>query len=589
MRRVPKNLPATLLHLLVSIAMLLVLCISVFAQDDESINTARTGTLSGRVVTESGQPIPHAAVYIGAPMNPMQSRNSATDDNGNFQLDGLDPLIYTVIASAPSYYATPRDPEALPPYYRIGDSVTITMSKGGVITGTVTSANGEPLVQASVRAIMIRDANGKALTSGRVGIDRQTDDRGVYRVYSLPAGTFIVAVGGRGTYGYASNPYDTDAPTYAPGSSRDTAAEITVRSGEETTADIRYRGELGHVVSGVVNGPITQNSNTNITLAQVVNGVSFYSAMSYQAFNARGFAFYGVADGEYDLIAQTYFGVGETVASEPRRITVKGGDVSGIELAVKELASIKGHVALEPSPASECKNKRQPLLSETVVFVRRSDIRTPKEQLALPNFFGQSVPDQSGDFVLKNLAAGQFNVEARFFAKYWYLRSIVQNSGLPPIGNKAANRQTDVAKNGLTLRFGEHAGGVTITLAAGATSLRGTVKPSAGESLPAKLYVRLIPAEKENADDALRYFTGLVQPNGAFAINNVPPGRYWALAQPATENETQFAGKLRTPEAADARAKLRRGAEAAKAEIELKPCQNMIDYQLPLHSSSAKN
>lgn len=589
MHRVSKCFPPTLLQLLVSLAALLVLCISVSAQDDENKDTARTGTLSGRVVTESGQPVSHAGIYVGAPMNPMQSRQSSTDDNGNFRIDGLDPMIYTVSAAAASYYTAPRDPEALPPYYRLGDSVTITMSKGGVITGTVTSANGEPLVQASVRAIMVRDANGKALTSARAGIDRQTDDRGVYRIYGLPAGSYIVAVGGRGTYGYSSNPYDTDAPTYAPGSSRDTAAEIAVRSGEETTADIRYRGEPGHVVSGVVIGPIAQNSSTNISLAQVVNGVPLYSAFSFQAFNDRGFAFYGIADGEYDLIAQNYSGPGESVASEPRRITVKGADVSGVELAVKELASIKGHVVLEQSPAIECKNKRQPLLSETVVFVRRSETRTPKEQMALPNFFGQTVPDQSGDFLLRNLGAGQFNFDARFFAKYWYLRSILQNSGPAPVGNRTANRQTDVAKNGLTLRFGEHAGGVTITLSAGAASLRGTVKPSAGESVPAKLYVRLVPAEKENADDVLRYFTGLVQSDGAFSINNVPPGRYWALVQSATENETQSAGKLRTPEAADARAKLRRGAEAAKVEIELKPCQNMIDYQLPLHNSDAKN
>src|ERR1043166_1498258 len=580
MRRVRKNLPKILLHLLGSVATFLVLCLSVSAQDEESSSTARTGTLSGRVISESGQPISHAAIYVGAPMSPMQSRMSSTDDNGNFQIEGLDPLIYTVTASAPSYYATLRDPEALPPYYRIGDSVTISLTKGGIVTGTVTSATGEPLVQAIVRAIMIRDANGKALTSGRVGIDRQTDDRGVYRIYGLPAGSYIIAAGGRGNFGYSSNPYDTDAPTYAPASSRDTAAEITVRPGEETTADIRYRGEPGHVVSGVVNGSVAQNSTTNITLAQVVNGQTLYSASSYQAFTAKGFAFYGRADGEEDLTAQTFFGPGESAASEPRRITVKGGDVSGVELAVKELASIKGHVALEPSPAIECKNKRQPLFSETVVFVRRSESRTPKEQLALTNSFGQTVPDQSGDFVLRNLAAGQFNFDARFFAKYWYLRSIVQQSpGAPATGNRTATRQTDIAKNGLTLKFGEHAGAITITLAAGAASLRGTVKPSAGESMPAKLYVRLIPAEKENADDVLRYFTGLVQPDGTFEINNVAPGRYFALVQSATGNETQLGGKLRAPEAADARAKLRREAEAAKAELELKPCQNIIDYQ----------
>ena len=41
------------------------------------------------------------------------------------------------------------------------------------------------------------------------------------------------------------NPYDSDVPTYSPSSTRDNAAEVSVRSGEETNADIRYRGEPG--------------------------------------------------------------------------------------------------------------------------------------------------------------------------------------------------------------------------------------------------------------------------------------------------------------------------------------------------------
>ena len=50
--------------------------------------------------------------------------------------------------------------------------------------------------------------------------------------------------------------------------------------------------------------------------------------------------------------------------------------------------------------------------------------------------------------------------------------------------------------------------------------------------------------------------------------------RYCVDAQIAT------LAKLRQPEAATARGKLRRTAETKKSEIELKPCQNRSDYQL---------
>ena len=586
-----QNLHDPLFRLLAGILTFFTLAVVGVAQDDESRNsTARTGAISGRVVNDSGQPIPHATIYLGAPMNPMQGRTTITDDGGNFQITGLDAFIYTVSASAPTYFITPRDAEALPSYYRLGDSVTINLIKGGVITGTVSSSTGEPVVQASVRAIMVRDANGKPPGPGRFAIDRQTDDRGFYRIYGLPTGTYIVAAGGRSTYGYANNAYDSDVPTYAPSSTRDAAVAVAIQAGDEATVDIRYRGESGHAVSGVVSGAIAENSNTNITLAQVVNGVPLYNSVSFQPFNRKGFAFYGVADGDYDLVAQSYFGRGETLASEPRRITVKGADVSGLELVVRELASIRGRLVLEQATAAECKNKRQPLLLETVMVARRNEQDPSKDQLALPNFFAQSIPNASGDFALNNLSPGQFRLNTRFFAKYWYLRSMLREPpGATTSKSAPVNRQTDIARSGISLKFGERVSGVTVTLAAGAASLRGAVNPAQGGTLPANLYVHLVPAEREKADDVLRFFMTAVLANGAFGFNNLPPGRYWALARQPADSEPHSDAKLRAFEESETRTKIRRAAEIAKSEVEFKPCQNIIDYQLPFKVSLLKN
>lgn len=253
-----------------------------------------TGAITGRVVNENGQPIPHATIYVISPMAPIQSRNSVSDDGGNFQVNGLDALVYTVSASAPSYFTAPREPDSLPTYYRIGDSMTINMIKGGVITGTVTSPTGEPLVQVAVRSTLIRDANGKPPNPGRLAVDKVTDDRGIYRFYGLVAGTYVVSAGGRGSYWYSANAYDTDAPTYAPSSTRDAATEITVKAGEETNGvDIRYRGEPGHAVSGFASGLSSPNffSPTNITLTQIVSGAPQASSFSFQPPNSKGFAF----------------------------------------------------------------------------------------------------------------------------------------------------------------------------------------------------------------------------------------------------------------------------------------------------------
>ena len=70
--------------------------------------------------------------------------------------------------------------------------------------------------------------------------------------------------------------------------------------------------------------------------------------------------------------------------------------------------------------------------------------------------------------------------------------------------------------------------------------------------------------------------------DGTFALSNLPPGKYFALTQTNDDAQIATQAKLREPEteAAAARAKLRRAAETKKSEIELKPCQNLADYQL---------
>ena len=567
--------------------------VSAQSQEDESKSGAPgTGTVRGRVIDETGQPVPHATVYVNASVALPQRHITFTDDGGNFQINGLDALIYNVGASAPSYVTTPREPDSLS-YYRIGDSVTISMVKGGVITGTVTAATGEPLVQIAVRAILLRDTNGQPPAALRFPPARPTDDRGVYRIYGLTPGTYLVSAGGGGPYGYSTNAHDTEAPTYAPSSTRDGAAEIIVRAGEETTSvDIRYRDEPGHAVSGVVNGPTAPNSpsSINISLTQIINGVPQNSTFSYQLPARKGFAFYGVADGDYNLIAQSSLDQGEIVASELRRITVKAADVTGIELVLKGLASISGHLILETSAAAECRNKRHPLLSETLLIARRSEKNTLNDR-AFSNLFAQGSPDKSGDFRLRNLAPGHFNLDVRFFAKYWYLRSIAREAtAVQPVTGRVGvnNRLTDAARSGISLKFGERVSGLTVKLAEGAASLRGAVKTAAGESVPPKLYLYLAPAEKENAEDVLRFFIAPVPAEGTFGINNLPPGRYWVLARIAADNEPQSISKLRAPEETDLRTQIRRAAEAGKTAVEFKPCENVLTFELPFKNALLK-
>src|SRR5207244_13021005 len=146
---------------------------------------------------------------------------------------------------------------------------------------------------------------------------------------------------------------------------------------------------------------------------------------------------------------------------------------------------------LENSKDPACKGKRRPLFAETLVSAQRNEKDRSKGQAESLRFTAtQTAPDKEGAFALRNLTPGQYDFNSRFFAKYWYLQSIAlpAPAAQPVAGRPApASRPLDAARNRLTLKSGERASGLTITLAEGAASLRGNIKLAEGERLHPKL------------------------------------------------------------------------------------------------------
>src|SRR6185503_2040169 len=276
----------------------------------------------------------------------------------------------------------------------------------------------------------VRDPKGPFARMPQFGnTERSTDDRGLYRIYGLAPGIYVVSAGGAGNQSYQLTPYETDVPLYAPSSSRDTATEFTVRSGEETTADIRYRSELGHTVSG--NVKVAATNGAAVTLTPVEGGGFMPAGNTMQAPGARGFEIAGIGDGEYYLMAMeipvnqmNVTTMPDMATSEPKRITVKGADVSGIELITRPASSLGGRVALEPSKAPECQGKRKPLFAETLIDLVRNEKDADSTPLFMRMMAGAMSPDPKGAFVFRNLSPGRYRLNPSFHARFWYLQSI---------------------------------------------------------------------------------------------------------------------------------------------------------------------
>ena len=527
------------------------------------------GAIKGRVVNEGGHPLPNARVLIMGMGAMRANQETTTDREGKFEVDGLAATPYRVHAQLAGYVTPPRAlGDTQENRYHIGDSVTLVLTKGGVITGTVTTQTGEPIVGIRVRARMIADVDRQVFPLAWYSLERATDDRGVYRIYGVPEGKYVVWAGGAS--GPGQDPYDADVPTFAPSSNRDTAEEIVVRAGGETpNVDIRYRGEPGRTISGSV-----KNSNVwmgvSVTLTSPAD--KDWLIVSPQYPGSQGFSFYGVDDGDYDVTARAPQASGEWLLSPSKRIKVRGADVTGIELIAQPLAAVSGRVVLDETKATECTDKQQPVMTETVVSAWHNETEATKD---LPSYlWGIGAPvnaDEQGNVTLRNLAPGEYHFRTQLSAKLWYVKSITlaaQQAKAAPI---------DATRNWTTVKYGDRLSGLTITLAHGAASLRGQLAIPEDEMPPQNLFAYLVPAEKERADEALRFSAAPVPADGKISINNIAPGRYWIVVQPGPQLT-----RLRLPGETPLRAKLRREAEAAKNEIELKPCQSVSDLKLRL-------
>jgi hypothetical protein len=559
---------------------------------------AQSGTITGRINYEDGGSAANVTVMLSslrAYQQPANSRGSGdrtvTDEEGNFKFTGVAPGIYLLNVLESKGYVRPASfsPEAQEQQYcRVGDAVTITMVKGGVITGRVTAANGEPMVGVRVYPLLVRDAEGSPLKRMGGGRARMTDDRGVYRLYGLAPGSYVVYTRPE-TFGPTVSPYEGNIPTYHPSSTRDTAGEIAVTTGGEATGvDIHYRGERGRVVSGTFAGVGESSSpfqgGVGVTLTSVSTG-NFYSGGGVRVGeNANAFAIYGVPDGEYEIVARRMdVGIVEASASTPRRVTVKGADVTGIELRLAPMSSISGKIILD-APPRPCENTRKSSVEEVALRAYHDGVAG-----ANADFFNSMVsnvaPNEKGEFRILNLQDGRYHVEPRMPNEVWYLKSVTSTappaaSGSPR-GTTRSATPVDVSRNGIMLKTGEKVTGLTMTVADGGASLRGkVVAPDESTRLPTRLRIFLVPSENDAGDAVLRYAETTARGDRSFAFGNLAPGKYWLLARPVAEEEP--VDRPPTPLAWDAneRAKLRREAMAMKNEVELQPCGRENGYVL---------
>ncbi len=534
----------------------------------QTTNARRTGSITGRIVTEDGVPASGAQVFyteLGS-SRPSPPRNVPTADaEGNFTINNLEARSYRVLASLPGYVtANEDDPNRAA---RLGDHLTLQLVKGGVITGRVLTPRGEPVIGATIYPYRVRDGAGKATISTSGGRPALSDDRGVYRLYGLFAGAYVVATGPATSF--PGSPYLGVAPVFHPANTRDGATEVAVSPGSEVSGiDIRYRYDYGHTVSGKVSGAVTAEGARGsilIRLTPLGSQMMLANASVDPSRGQTGFELTGIADGDYEISALRFDRERGSAFSAPRRVTVRQVNVGGLELVLSPMAAITGKVVVEPlaAPNTETCGKSRPATLNEILLT--AQIVTTMNSPLPPGFVANTVAlADDGTFSITSLEAGGYRLLTDLPGEPWYVKSLALPAG------KTANA------GAFTLPLGEKLSGVVVTLAEGAAQIRGKWSGKANS----KMRVHLVPADVAMTNDVLRYYEAALSSEGAFTLTHLAPGKYWLVVKAAQALEE--GERLVRPLAWDAtaRAALRKEAEAATQVVELGACVRLSDYKL---------
>ena len=530
---------------------------------------AGTATISGIVITDDAdkKPVRRARVSI-MEQERRGGMTIITDDAGRFTFRNVPAGRYLLTPFKNAWVGTSfgaRRPGRSGTPITIADGqqvdkLTLRMARGGVITGTVTDESGRPLARTMVTPFryVFQGATRTLVPSGSTAT---SDDRGVYRIYGLQPGQYLVAarnplpgsspiagseirqttdadiqralaVGSGGRPGRAQ-PHQEDrgttvtyAPMFYPGTS--TASQATVISiapGDERTG-IDFPVSLvptARVEGTVVDpeGAVAANSSVNLITSEIsMPGLGFETFRIGRTTAEGRFTFAGVIPGKYTVVSRaTPARDRAAAAGRPGEMTtpalwamadvvVDGQPISGLTLTLQSGFIVSGRLQFSGT---------LPPPDITRIRVQLMPVNTPGQvNVGVPP--AQAAAD--GTFTIKGVAPGMYRVSAmipgaRPDSPGWTLASAIVD------GREVLDAPYELRQSvqDAVLTFRDQVG-----------ELSGTLQDPAGRPAP-DYYIVVFSADRAHWTPQSRRIRAMrPSAEGRFTVRNLPAGEYLVSA-----------------------------------------------------------
>ena len=526
---------------------------------DRSNASASTGTatVSGRVVdAQTGNAIARARVRLDWSGSGSTGPSVTTDSSGRFSFTRLPAGSFMIVVEKSTFlftrYPTPRQtfrtssrPVPIADGQTI-DDIVVPMYHGGVITGRVVDATGDPVEGVMIQALRLSKGGTPQPRSGTT-----SNDVGEFRVARLDPGEYLLLATPQQSFqpnGASSPPEPLPTMTFYPGVASITDAQpiAIVRGTMVTGIDLQLVEGQAARVSGRLVDPAGQaiTNNAQILVRPIVHDVGLRNfGMSGNGVKADGTFEVTLPFGEYEFVGQRWEGPrpGSPPGSATQhvgitRVTVSG-DIHDLAIELFPPAKVSGRFIFEgtrPVPAFSAVNG-----PGTIGFASSDGSCRG----------GQAVIAPDWSFTADNISG---TCTIRFYGNFprWFLSTIRRNG-------------EDLLDRPLTFAPAQRVRGIEIVMTDRPTELMFHVTDNRGE--PTRDYVGLVfPTDKSRwVDIDGRFLRPLVPPRDPPAVPTIatggqqssmsaplsnagrrevmvalPPGEYFAIAVDDLETET---------------------------------------------------